>query len=129
MMTEIPSSAISSQKPARSEPSTPGQRSPQIAVPVAPQLVRDLNLVKTEAPPREKPKQDDIQQAIEQLNQSVQAVQRDILFTKDRETGMDVIKVIDQKTHEVILQIPPEEVVNLAKKMDEVRGMLFAKKA
>lgn len=129
MMTEIPSSAISSQKTARSEPYTPEQRSPQVAVSAAPQLVRDLNLMKAEEASREKPKQDDVKHAIEQLNQSVQAIQRDILFTKDRETGMDVIKVIDQKTHEVIRQIPPEEVVNLAKKMDEVRGMLFATKA
>lgn len=130
MMTDVASSATLSQKPARSETVPSELNAPQTTATAAAQVVRDLNLSKAaEDALRDRPKEDDVQKAIDQLNQSVRSVRRDIFFTKDKDTGVDVIKVIDQKTHEVIRQIPPEEVVNLARKMDEVRGMLFAKKA
>jgi flagellar protein FlaG len=45
-------------------------------------------------------------------------------FTKDERTGRVVCRVMDQEG-EVIRQIPPEEMLELAAKMDEVAGLIF----
>lgn len=40
-----------------------------------------------------------------------------------------VIRITDRETREVIRQIPAEEAVRLAERLDEVRGRLFATRA
>lgn len=43
----------------------------------------------------------------------------------DRDTGIQVIKVVDTKTDEVIRQIPSEEIIELAKTLDKLHGLLI----
>ena len=52
-----------------------------------------------------------------------------ISFSKDDSTGDIVIKIIDNKTDEVIRQIPPEEVVELRKRLSDIQGLFLDKKA
>jgi len=52
--------------------------------------------------------------AVTRLNDYVQNVQRSLEFSVDRQTGRTVIKVTDAETHQVIRQIPPEDVLALA---------------
>ena len=52
-----------------------------------------------------------------------------LAFSSDEDAGVTVIKIIDNKTEEVIRQIPPEEIVTLKKKMGELLGLLMDKKA
>jgi len=56
----------------------------------------------------------DLQQAVTQLNDFAQTVERNLHFSIDKESGILVTKVIDTKNDKVIRQIPNEEVVALA---------------
>ena len=46
-------------------------------------------------------------------------------FSLDEDTGDTVINVVDNKTGDVIRQIPPEEILNLKKKMGKMQGLLL----
>jgi flagellar protein FlaG len=52
-----------------------------------------------------------------QLNDYVQSVQRALEFSVDEQTGATVITVLDAETHEVIRQIPPQEVLAVAREL------------
>jgi flagellar protein FlaG len=50
-------------------------------------------------------------------------------FEVSQETGDVVVKVINSDTQEVIRQIPPEDLLKVRDKLQELRGVLFAGKA
>ena len=76
---------------------------------------------------------DDLKQAVSQLNDFVQNVQRDLQFSIDKESGAMVVKVIDAKSEKVIRQIPTEETLRLARSLvehsDDVAFNIFSSKA
>ncbi len=45
-------------------------------------------------------------------------------FEMDKEADRVIIKVVDRESGEVIRQIPPEEMLNMAKVLDELKGSL-----
>ena len=51
-----------------------------------------------------------------------------VSFSEDKDTGDIVIKIIDNKTDEVIKQIPPKEVVELRKRLGDLQGLMLDKK-
>lgn len=55
-----------------------------------------------------------VEQAVSQVNEFVQNLNRDLQFTVDEDSGRTVIKVLDTETKEVIRQIPPEELLRIA---------------
>ena len=57
--------------------------------------------------------------AVSQLNDFVQNVQRDLQFEVDNELGQTIVKVVDQKTQEVIRQIPDELALRLAENLQQ----------
>ncbi len=71
----------------------------------------------------------DLQETLDALTQRVQSMQRDLQFSVDKHSGQTVVKVIDSETDEVIRQIPAEEVLALAKRLDEASGMLLKTEA
>lgn len=50
-------------------------------------------------------------------------------FAKHEDTGRTFVKVINKDTDELIREIPSEEVLNMAAKLDEMIGILFDIKA
>ncbi len=52
---------------------------------------------------------------VSSLNRFIQNYRRDMQFSIDESSGRVVVKVIDMETHEVIRQIPCEEVMALAR--------------
>lgn len=50
-------------------------------------------------------------------------------FEVSQETGDVVVKVINSDTQEVIRQIPPKDLMKVRDKLEELRGVLFARKA
>ena len=62
---------------------------------------------------------EDLDQAVSQLNDFVQNVQRDLQFEVDNEMGQTIVKVVDQQTQEVIRQIPDEVALRLAEKLQQ----------
>lgn len=112
--------------------SAPPVRSPTVAVgkvePARPATVAGQGL-----PPRGGAAQADdpavreqrIAEAVTSLNDYVQSVRRDLQFSIDEQTGVTVIKVVDSETQEVIRQIPPDEVLNLARRLGEPGGLIL----
>ena len=76
---------------------------------------------------------DDLKQAVSQLNDFVQNVQRDLQFSIDKESGAMVVKVIDAKSEKVIRQMPSEETLRLARSLveqsDEAAINIFSSRA
>lgn len=73
--------------------------------------------------------QEDLHRALDIINQKVQQVMRDIKFSFDEKSDRVVIKVIDQSTKEVIREIPPEAVIDMAEQLDRTQGVLIKEKA
>ena len=71
----------------------------------------------------------ELNQAVKQINDFVQDIQRNIEFSVDDDTGRTVIRVYDSSTEELIRQIPNEEVLELAKNLKQNNGLLFNAKA
>ncbi|EHJ05413.1 flagellar protein FlaG [Marinobacter manganoxydans] len=57
--------------------------------------------------------------AVRQLNDFVQNVQRDLQFEVDNDLGQTIVKVVDQSTKEVIRQIPDELALRLAENLQQ----------
>jgi flagellar protein FlaG len=60
-----------------------------------------------------------LQAAVSQINDHVQNLQRDLVFTVDDVTGKEVVTVIDRQSEEIIRQIPSEEALVLARRLAE----------
>jgi flagellar protein FlaG len=80
------------------------------------------------------PKEDS--NTLEQLRESVEErpaqeslaeklLGRSLKFEIDRELNQVVVKVVDKETGEVIRQIPPEEYVEIMKRLQEVNGVFL----
>lgn len=68
--------------------------------------------------------------AVSELNDYVQNIQRDLQFSIDEASGQTIIKVIDSQSKELIRQIPPEEVLALARNLDQLKdGGILQEKA
>ncbi|MGI0115238.1 flagellar protein FlaG [Zooshikella sp. RANM57] len=65
--------------------------------------------------------------AVEQLNEFVSATQRDLLFKVDDDAGRVVISVVDRKSEEIIRQIPEELALRLAKNLKENGDLILIK--
>jgi flagellar protein FlaG len=59
----------------------------------------------------------------------VRSVQRDLSIEVHRGTGKIMVQVISKTDGKVIREIPPEELLDLAAKMEEVVGVIFSKNA
>ncbi len=70
-----------------------------------------------------------LQRAVQQLNQYMQVVNRELNFTQDH-SGTHIIQVIDPRTHQVLRQIPDKAAVAMAEAIDaELMAHLASKKA
>lgn len=67
--------------------------------------------------------QDELENMVSEINKYLQTVQRDLEFTVHEGSGRTIIKVLDSETKEVIREIPPERVVEMAEAFKE-RGDL-----
>ncbi len=69
------------------------------------------------------------EEAIQELKNTLEEIKHNRLeFSVHEDTGRTVVKIIDQDTGEVIKQLPPEELLDLAEKLKEMSGVLFDKK-
>ncbi|MGD9160919.1 MAG: flagellar protein FlaG [Desulfobacteraceae bacterium] len=66
-----------------------------------------------------------IQRVSELMNNYIQSMQRDIKIQVHGDTGDIVVKVISEESGKIIRQIPSEELLDLAARMEEISGTLF----
>lgn len=60
-----------------------------------------------------------IEQAVTEINEYVQSVQRDLHFSVDEESGLTVVRVRDKESGELIRQIPEDIFLSLAQDLKE----------
>lgn len=75
------------------------------------------------------PKNVDMNDAVERIRMQVQGLQRDLNFSVDDSTGQVVVQVLDGDSGKVVRQIPSEDILRLAERLDEMRSLLFEAKA
>ena len=61
---------------------------------------------------------ENVEAAVAKLNDYIQSTKRDLKFEVDEDSGRTVITVFDSATQEVIRQIPPDVVKDLAQKLN-----------
>jgi len=67
--------------------------------------------------------------AVKNMNDFLQVTRRTLQFTMDEDTGEMVVTIKDAETEEVIRQIPPENILKLAKELGKLKGLLFEERA
>ena len=67
----------------------------------------------------------EIDTAVENVNDFFQTVNRTLEFKLDEDSETMVVQVTDSETKEVVRQIPSEEFLQLAQRLEEFRGLLF----
>jgi flagellar protein FlaG len=69
-----------------------------------------------------------LQKVAQQLQDFIGNINRGLEFSVDKDSGRDVIKVIDKKSGDLVKQFPSEEVLTLVAKLsDMVGGFIDAK--
>lgn len=74
-------------------------------------------------------KPEEVRNAVEKVKEFVSPVTSDIQFSIDEDTDATVVKIIDRSTKEVIRQIPSQEMLEIAKALDRLQGLLIRQKA
>lgn len=66
------------------------------------------------------PTTETVRRAVEQLNAGPLAAERlELRFVHDAGRNRSVIQLVNRETHEVVRQLPPEDVLRIARRMSE----------
>ncbi|MEW6164231.1 MAG: flagellar protein FlaG [Pseudomonadota bacterium] len=79
--------------------------------------------------PAQQPTKQQIHEAVEKIREVVTPAAQNLQFSVDEELGKTIIRVMDSSTHEVVRQIPSEEVVAISKALDKLQGLLLRQEA
>ena len=83
------------------------------------------SVIQTVADPTEQRSQDiqeEVAKALETVEIMMELRDRSVQFVVDKESGADVIKVVDDNTGEVIRQIPTDELLNFMRNLTKMLG-------
>ena len=86
--------------------------------------VQDLSVRNEKAATKEQIKND-----LEKINASPSVMNHSIRFSIDESTSELVVKIVDKNTDKILKQIPPEEVLTLKERIQEMRGLLVEERA
>ncbi|TQV84850.1 flagellar protein FlaG [Aliikangiella coralliicola] len=64
--------------------------------------------------------QAEVKSQIEEFQSFNQSIDRSLQFKVDEELGVTIVRVVDKETDELIRQFPPEELINLSKRLKEL---------
>jgi flagellar protein FlaG len=69
-----------------------------------------------------------VEEAVKRLTDFVALTTADINFSIDEASGVQVVKIMDRKTKEVIRQFPSEEAIRIAQALDQLQGVFVKDK-
>ena len=70
-----------------------------------------------------------VSDAVKEINSFFQMTQRSLAFNLDEDSGQMVMQIRDAETHNLIRQIPGEDVLKLAQRLNDLSGVLFKAQA
>jgi flagellar protein FlaG len=95
---------------------------PQQAKPEVAQAVQ-------EKPEQKKVSMEEIQKAVDDVNQNLSGMHTELSFSVDKESGKMVLRIVDSETKEVIRQIPHEDALRLASRITTLLGLFVDENA
>lgn len=102
------------------------------AVSGTPGLPKEAGLLSSELPKIAEQNGDNAKEvgdAVERIRTQMQSLQRNLNFSVDDSSGNVVVQVLDGDSGKVVRQIPSEDILRLAERLDEMRSLLFEAKA
>ena len=69
-----------------------------------------------------------LKQAVNHINEIVQAINPGVEFTVDSATSISVVTVVDVQNQEVLRQFPSNAVLAIAETLDQLQGLLIKQK-
>ncbi|MFO8156047.1 MAG: flagellar protein FlaG [Thiohalospira sp.] len=72
---------------------------------------------------------EDLRKLMDDMDEVAQSFRRNLSFSVDEELGRTVVRVLDAETDELVREIPPEYMLELARNMERIRGILFDESA
>lgn len=69
-----------------------------------------------------------VQDAVKHLTDFVALTNADISFSIDEASGVQVVKIMDRQSKEVIRQFPSEEAIRIAQALDQLQGVFVKDK-
>lgn len=72
---------------------------------------------------------EELDELVESIQQATKVMQRHLNFSVDDSTGFTVIKVTDAMSGDLVRQMPTEDALHLAERLDEMRSLLFETRA
>ena len=70
---------------------------------------------------------DDIEEAIDTLNDALAKAPTKAMISHDEELNRYIVRIADERSGEVIREIPSEAVLKFARNLQEIKGLLFDK--
>ena len=69
-----------------------------------------------------------MEEVAQKLQDFVDSLNTSLRFSVDKESGRDIIKVVDSESGDLIRQFPSEEVLDVIKSLSKATGTLFSEK-
>ena len=89
------------------------------------QAAKDTSQTAKAAPPSS----EQLNQAVKQIQDVIEKTANSLQFSIDEDLGVSIVKVIDTESKKTIRQIPTEEVLDIAKALDKLQGLLIKQRA
>lgn len=70
-----------------------------------------------------------VEDAVKRISDFVAPTQSEISFSIDNVSGVQVVKIMDSQSNEVIRQFPSKEAIEIARALDKLQGLLIKDKA
>ena len=72
---------------------------------------------------------EDLERAADHIGRALEVIDRGLEFSIHEDTNRVIVKVISRQTHEVIKEIPPEQLLDMIARIWEMIGLLVDEKA
>lgn len=113
--------------PQASTPAIRGQQETRAQAPESAQSEPATSPTKEST--KNSPDASSVQDAAKRLQDFVSVIRNDIEFSLDTDSGDTVVKVIDRDSQEILRQIPSKEALEIARALDQFKGLFVKQQA
>jgi flagellar protein FlaG len=78
---------------------------------------------------KENPTEKEVKKAVDKLNKFLEADNISVEYAVHEKFGDLMIKIVDSKTKDIILEVPPRKILDMVAKMMETVGIVLDKRA
>lgn len=109
--------------------SAPAEQSAAPAKPATPTALDKPAAQEVGAARAASPKDEQVTDAVKNINKAMHDMGQKLEFAVDEESNRTIVKVVDERTREVIRQMPSQEALDIAKALDRLQGLLIRQTA